>query len=276
MKHLFVPVDGSAASWRAADVALELARRCSGHVELVEVVFDSADEPEAQTRLESRLRERKPLDVECTFSVAVSAGDVAKTVSDMVADRPLATIVMASRGQGRSAAILGSVAEDLLRLVDGPIVIVGPQASVPDFSGPVIVTVDGSDTSEAAVPVAAAWALELGASAHVVNVVQPGKQSAVSEADVPYPASVADLFTTLAGWPAQAHVIEERDVESAVTGHASSIGASLIVTSTHGRAGTPRFVLGSTAAGFVHSAPCPVLAIRPKHFSATERMPART
>lgn len=274
MKHFIVPVDDSAESWRAADVAVELARRCQGRIELVEVVFDPADVRPAESRLATRLGEREPVNVECTSTVQIAVGDVAETVSQMVADRPLATVVMASRGQGRSTALLGSVAEDLLRIVEGPIVIVGPQASASDFSGPIIVTVDGSDTSEAAIPIAAAWALELGADARMVNVVQPGKKPTVDEGKEPYPASLAHLFTTLAGRPADAQVLEERDVESAVADHAASIGASLIVTSTHGHAGTSRFVLGSTAAGFVRHAPCPVLAIQPKHFTASKRMPA--
>ncbi len=176
MQHLIVPVDGSAESWRVVDVALELARHCSGHIEIVEVVFDQGEMQHAEQRLAAGLRERAVGDVEVTCTVELAAGNVAAAMCDMVATRPSPTVVMASRGQGRSAALLGSVAEDLLRCVDGPIVIVGPQAGVPDFTGPIIVTVDGSDTSEAAIPIAAAWSLELGVAARVVHVLPPGDE----------------------------------------------------------------------------------------------------
>ncbi len=275
MRHFIVPVDGSTESWRVVDVALELARQCTGRVEIVEVVFDPEEREQAERRLAAGVRERVAADVDVTTTVELSAGDVAETVCTMVANRPLATVVMASRGQGRSAALLGSVAEDLLRHVDGPVVIVGPQAGVSDFSGPIVLTVDGSDTSEAAIPIAAAWSLQLGVSARVVQVVRPGDEQASSDDESAYLSTLAGRFTTLSGRSAEAELLSDPDVESAVAEFAASIGASLIVTSTHGRSGTSRFVLGSIASGFVRRAPCPVLAIRPKHLDAVARVSTR-
>ena len=270
MQLLIVPVDGSSQSWRVVDVALELARQCGGRIEIVEVVFDPSTVDEAARRLGAGVHQRAIVDVDIITTVVPTEHSVADAICALVENRPMATVVMASQGKGRSAALLGSVAEDLLRHVDGPIVIVGPLAGVSDFSGPIIVTVDGSDTSEAALPVAAAWSLELGVTARVVQVVQPGPQ-ARSE-DEAYAESLAGLLATLSGRSAESQVLYDRDIEGAIAGYAASIGASLIVTSTHGRAGTSRFILGSSAAGFVRRAPCPVLTIRPKHFTPTERM----
>ena len=143
MQHFIIPVDGSDPSWRVVDVAVELARRCNGRIEVVEVVFDPDETLRAEKRLAAGLHERAVVDIDVASTVELSADSVAATICAMVVDRPLSTVVMASRGQGRSAALLGSVAEDLLRRVDGPIVIVGPQAGVPDFAGPIVVTVDG-------------------------------------------------------------------------------------------------------------------------------------
>lgn len=270
MRLFIVPVDGSSQSWRVVDVALALARQCKGRIEIVEVVFEQSTVDEAERRLSAEVHERAIADIDIIATVVRAEHDVAEAICALVENRPAATVMMASQGKGRSAALLGSVAEDLLRHIDGPIVIVGPLAGIPDFSGPVIVTVDGSDTSEAALPVAASWSLELGVTARVVQVVQPGTEP-TSEADA-YTASLASLLTTLSGRSAESEVLRDRDIEGAVAAVAASIGASLIVTSTHGRAGTSRFILGSSAAGFVRRAPCPVLAIRPKHFMATERM----
>jgi len=265
MQHLIVPVDGSAESWRVVDVALEIARHCSGRLEVVEVVFDQDEMPQAEQRLVAGLRDRAIVDVEVTSTVELATGSVAEAMCAVVANRPSPTVVMASRGHGRSAALLGSVAEDLLRCVDGPIVIVGARAGVPDLTGPIIVTVDGSDTSEAAIPIAAAWSLELAVTARVVQVIPPGDEQSTDGDELAYAASLAERFSTLSGRSAQAEVLFDRDVETAVAEYAGSVGASLIVTSTHGRSGTSRFVLGSTASGFVRRAPCPVLAIRPKY-----------
>lgn len=267
MQHLIVPVDGSAESWHVVDLALELARHCSGRIEIVEIVFDQSEAQDAEQRLAAGLRERGDLDVEVTCTVGLAAGGVAASLCEIVTNRPSPTVMMASRGKGRSAALLGSSAEDLLRCVDGPIVIVGPQQAAPDFTGPIIVTVDGSDTSEAAIPIAAAWSLELGVTARVVRVVAPSDDQAADGDELAYASSVAGRFSTLAGRSAAAEVLFGRNVEATVAEYAATVGASLIVTSTHGRSGTSRFVLGSTASGFVRRAPCPVLAIRPKHFT---------
>lgn len=267
MQHFIVPVDGSTESWRVVDVAVELARRCAGRIEIVEVVFDPSVPSEVERRLATELDERSIVDVDVTSTVELSTAGVADAIRETVAKSPGSTVMMASRGRGRSAALLGSVAEELLRQLDGPILIVGPQSEVSDFSGPIIVTADGSDTSEAAIPIAAAWSLELGAAAHVVQVVTDGGTQTDDDGVPAYLASLAGRFSTLSGRSAESTVLTGRDIDATVAEYARSIGASMIVTSTHGRSGTSRFVLGSTASGFVRCAPCPVLAIQPKHFA---------
>ncbi|QLQ08994.1 MAG: universal stress protein [Anaerolineae bacterium] len=43
----------------------------------------------------------------------------------------------------------------------------------------------------------------------------------------------------------------------------AEVGADLIVMSTHGRSGINRWVFGSVAGRLLHSAPIPILLIRP-------------
>ena len=85
-----------------------------------------------------------------------------------------------------------------------------------------------------------------------------------------YLASMSKLLSTLSKHDVAYTLEHDRDVGAAVCAQATSIGASLIVTSTHGHTGVPRFVLGSTAAAFVRDAPCPVLLVRPAHTAPTE------
>lgn len=47
-----------------------------------------------------------------------------------------------------------------------------------------------------------------------------------------------------------------------IRAHAENIEADLIVIGSHGRHGLPRLLLGSTANGVVHGAPCDVLTVR--------------
>ena len=272
MQHFIVPVDGSEASWLGVDVALGLAQRCSGRLEIVEVVLTSEDIAEAEQRLKLELRDHNTDNIDVTAVAVGLRDDVASTLSGVVREHPGSTVVMSSQGRGRSAAFVGSVAEDLLRKLNDPVVIVGPKAEVTDFADPIIVTVDGSDTSEAALPVAASWSLELRTQPWIVEVVQPDVADGSEDDRARYPELLAQRLSALSGQSVEHKVLRERRPDSAVANYAEELRASLIVSSTHGRTGMPRFVTGSTAAGFVRLAPCPVLLIRPAHIETTERI----
>lgn len=47
-----------------------------------------------------------------------------------------------------------------------------------------------------------------------------------------------------------------------IRSHAERVGADLIVIGSHGRHGLPGLLLGSTANGVLHNAPCDVLTVR--------------
>ncbi len=272
MRHFIVPVDGSDESWRGVDVALGLARRCSARVEIVEVVLNSDEVPDSEKQLKLSLQGHDTEDVDVTAVAIGMQADVATTLCEKAREHPGSTVVMTSRGRGRSTVFVGSVAEDLLRKLNDPVVVVGPEATVNNYEGPIIVTVDGSDTSEAALPIAAAWSIELRTQPWIVEVVQPDVADG-SEADrARYPQLLAQRLTALSGHTVEHEVLLDRNPDSAIAAFAEELNASLIVSSTHGRTGMPRFVAGSTAAGFVRLAPCPVLLIRPAHIESTERL----
>ena len=167
--HIIVPIDGSAASWRGFDVAIALARRFDAKVEVVQVESDSVDADLAREQLAVDIDRRVPMDVPVTTNVQLSARSVGETISALVELVPDVLVVMASHGKGRSAAVVGSVADQILRHSFGPIVLVGPQAEPDDFCGPLVITVDGSEASEAAVPLGVAWAVELGTTPWIVH-----------------------------------------------------------------------------------------------------------
>ena len=166
--HLIVPVDGSHESWRAFDVALALAKVCNGRITVVEVVDGVADVSEAKDVMHSRVTETDLSGVDVATIVELTTSDIATALKALLDREEGAMFVMGSHGRGRSAALLGSITDELLRTTFGPMIVVGPHAEVPDFSGPILVTVDGSDVSESAVPLAAAWAIELGSPAWLV------------------------------------------------------------------------------------------------------------
>lgn len=266
MQHLIVPVDGSSASWRGFDVAIGLARRAGGDVRVVEVACDPVDGRYANQRLHDELQQRGPFDVDVTVEVRLTSEYIADEIAAMVALRPDSIVVMSSHGKGRSAAIVGSVTEDVLRRTSGPVVLVGPHAELDDFSGPVIVSVDGSQESEVALPLAAGWAAALQTTPWIVNVASPNSaSSAVQSGDVfetAYPARLARHLAGFSGHAVEFDELHDRHPGQAVPEYASRHDASMIVASSHGRSGLSRLALGSVAAEFVRNATCPVTVVR--------------
>ncbi|MFK8025389.1 MAG: universal stress protein [Ilumatobacter sp.] len=272
-RRLIVPVDGSDRSWVAVDTAIELARRTEATVHVVEVVFAPRDRSSALQRLERGIEARTPTDIEIQLDVVTSGDFAARSILELVADRPGSVIVMASHGRGRAAAIVGSTTEDVLRGTTGPIVVVGPQVTTADFTGPVVVAVDGSAESETALPVAAAWARELAASTWVVNATDPSDQPPPDSGviDSAYAAGLARDLSLVSDHPVEFDVLHATDAATAVPEFAEQLGASLMVASSHGRTGLARLTMGSVVSGFVRRATCPVLVVRIRDADETKR-----
>ena len=267
VQHLIVPVDGSDASWRAVDVAVQLARRSDTQVDVIEVVFDEHDAGEAEARLTERLEQHDTSGVHVTTHVHVAAESVAQVIGSEVEQHPEVTVVIASHGRGRSAALLGSVTEELLERIFGPILVVGPHVTTGGFDGPILATVDGSHESESVLPLAAAWGIELGSEPWIIEVAEPQSSMSADVSESAYPARLARRLAKDSGHPVQYEVLHGEHVHDEVADFASSIDASLIVASTRGRTGMSRFVIGSTAAAIVRHARCPVLLVRPPHLA---------
>lgn len=268
VQHLIVPVDGSDASWRAADVAFALARRCDTDIEIIEVVFDDIEVAESAARLTDRLEQHDTDGLTVTTRPVVAANGIAEALEAQLTIQPDAVFVMSSHGRGRSAALLGSVAEELLQLTFGPLLVVGPHVAAGTFDGPIVVAVDGSAASESVLPLAAAWGIELGAEPWIVEATT----ATVAGGDVAgsaYPARLARTLARDSGHTVQFEVVHGRVVHDQIADFAGSLNASMIVASTHGRTGLARFVIGSTAAAIVRHAPCPVLLVRPPHLAHT-------
>ncbi len=143
----------------------------------------------------------------------------------------------------------------------------------------ILLPLDGSPFSAKALPVASALAKRCGATLHLVTVLDPSAYvpfvpgevlvpvmdtNALSARRIADEAAIGSVAHTLAseGVIATGRVIEGTVVE-ALSEHATSIGADLVIMTTHGRSGLERLWLGSVATSFLHRAPCPVFLVRP-------------
>jgi len=267
-QHLIVPIDGSAASWPSVPIAARMAATVEGKLDVVTVVDRLADVGPAQADLRDGLQHLGELPVEPNAQVLAS-DSVARAIANHVESIGGATIVMSSHGHGRSAAVLGSTADELLRLMFGPLVVIGPHvaADAGSLDGAYVVPIDGSDSAEKIVPIAVAWAIEFGAVPWLVEVIDPDLRLSGDVSESAYTARVAHRIQADTGHNVEYDVLHGQRPSRSIVGFADSMSASLVFACTHGRTGLERLRLGSVAAEIVRHAECPVVLHRPPALS---------
>jgi nucleotide-binding universal stress UspA family protein len=268
-KRVIVTIDGSDFSWRALGPAATLANQCDAALEIFQVVTLPDDVGVAEHLIREQLS-RSPVTPETMAQAHVRVHVMGDTVASTIAAHAEATeagiVVMSSVGRGRSAAVIGSIAEELLRSLFGPVMVVGPESAIDQtsFAGELVVPVDGSETSESSLGLAAAWGITLHARPWVVSVIEESSPSG-DIAESSYPARLARSLSEESHHDVEFEVLHGKQPDRAITDFAKSIGATLIVASTHGRTGLSRMTTGSVAMGIVRNAPCPVVLNRPPH-----------
>jgi nucleotide-binding universal stress UspA family protein len=139
----------------------------------------------------------------------------------------------------------------------------------------ILVAVDASEASQAALRHAREIAKPFGARLVLTNVVDVTKLLAVAGYETPYPVDAVqvlrdDAKTILAGATAECsadgikstEVTSEGDAVDEILAIAKREKADLIALGTHGRSGIPRLFLGSVAEGVLRRAEVPVLIVR--------------
>jgi nucleotide-binding universal stress UspA family protein len=147
------------------------------------------------------------------------------------------------------------------------------QGNLPDYEA-ILVPLDGSQLSEAALPLAAAIAQSCNAPLFLARVhipaiigadagyLPPHWEAEIREEDRAYLATIARRLVKH-GVRVETELLEGTPGD-AIGRHAAKLGAELIVASTHGRTGLARAWIGSTADWLVRYAPVPVMLVRPR------------
>ena len=271
-QQIIVPVDGSERSWVAARAGAVIADACAARLQLITVVADVAQGDEARAELERALEAGAPLAVPAEIMPLIAPASSGATVGSAIAAHAEsvngAMIVMSSTGRGRSAAVLGSVADDVLRGMFGPIIVLGPHADeLETFTGDLVVPVDGSDFAETILPLAASWGIALGASPWVVEVITEPVPPSVDVFESSYAHRLAEGLQSTTKHEVEFEVLHSGHPGSEIADFARRIDARLIMMSTHGRSGLRRFTAGSTASAGVRTATGPVVLHRPPVFA---------
>lgn len=266
VSSLVVPLDGSPFGERCLATARWLSVRLGASVHLVSVAA-SAEEAAARRKKLRQLAARDGMSWE-----VVVAHDAPAEIQLARERLDPALVCMATHGRGRSAALAGSVAADLLHRFHRPLLLVGPKATLDEAAKRLVVGVDGSAVGEVLIPVAAAWAAALGLATSIVTVAEPVPES-VREPGRYHrswgPDSAADGYVAglVARWRDHVPGVDGTAVYDPITPPGGLVGyfgraqPALVVLGTHARSGLSRLLLGSDAATVVHTSPVPALVV---------------
>jgi nucleotide-binding universal stress UspA family protein len=213
------------------------------------------------------------------------SGSPAAALADYARDVGVDLVVMTTHGRGGlQRAWLGSVADQLVRSLNVPILLIRPKEDQPATAVPrleeVMVPLDGSRRAEAALPPALGVARLFGARLALLQVVGPVMR--LVDIPVAFPQSLDEELTALRRREAQDYLDDtaERITEHGPATRASAVlpggvlpgieaaarspGVGMIAMATHGRGGLRRMVLGNIADKLVRTGELPVLVTRPR------------
>ncbi|MBA4179877.1 MAG: hypothetical protein C0506_04740 [Anaerolinea sp.] len=273
---ILVSLDGSHLAERALPLAAWLAGATGGRVRLVHVIDDE------------RLRDQPAELKTASERFAAYAGGLAKTnglfdaTTEVLAGDPASRlleaaaecgfVVMATHGRGGfRAAIIGSVADKVVRGTPVPILVVPGtgRTEVPSADKPFVVGLDGSPEAERGLALARELAARTGAKVTLVRAFHipppagvefsyypPDVLTSLQEAAEEYIRSVAK--------PGEGERLVQGDAATAILETAKEVDAGLVVLTSGGKGLAKRLAFGSVTDRVLHALERPLLVVPPK------------
>jgi nucleotide-binding universal stress UspA family protein len=301
IRSVLVPLDGSPFAEQALPWGIAIARKARARLRLALVHQVPQPPPldEASIRLYTQIElvlrrsQREYLrgfatqikgEQSIQVATAMLDGAPAPTLRNYVRDLGVDLVVMTTHGRGGiQRAWLGSVADQLVRSLEIPLLLIRPEegaaAEAPRLEG-ILVPLDGSRWAEAALPPAVSVASLLGARLTLVQAVHPVMIMTDPPTSFPtgfdeeltalqrreaqdYLDGIAEQVTSL-GVPASGTAVLGDSAFGTIQAAAHVPGTDMVALSTHGRGGLRRLVLGSVADKLVRAGEFPVLVTRPR------------
>ena len=264
-ERVLVPVDGGPHSTVALNVGRRMAELWGARLDVLGFLEHGINIAKSEKAVEVQTAHLRTVADVSMRTVAYTVGD---DIADEIESEEHTLVVMATSARSRTAALVDSVADDVLRGITSAALLLGPNAQVPDDwpTGPMFVCTDGSRFSEEIIPHAATFAEGLKLEPWVIAVSDPSEVPAsIGPAmETNYTARVAASFTPMVGKEVNYDVLHGQHPAKDIVEYANNHDAALIAMATHGHTGLKRLAMGSVAMGVVHDAHCPVLVSRPQ------------
>jgi nucleotide-binding universal stress UspA family protein len=307
IRSILVPLDGSSFGEHALPLATSLARRAGATVHLVHVhqsepmtivdgiaLVDSLDlhlrqdEQAYLADVARRVTESAPL----PLTTALLDGDMVPVLRAYAEENGIDLVVMSTHGRGALGRFwLGGVAEDFMRKMTRPVLLVRPQEGKTDLRlqpalKSILLPLDGSALAEQVIDQAMTLGQPFDARFRLVRVTKPmlrptylpegggilGLETYLEQLDALQQKTIKEFQTyldgiaaklTARGFATTTSVVIDDEPAAGILREAASCDADLIAMETHGRRGLPRLILGSVADKIVRAGTLPVLLGRP-------------
>lgn len=283
-QSLLLPVDGSTLAERAAPFASRLAKAADARLILLRVIpvltaKRGGSELDQQHDLDELAKRLAADGVKVTPRVCfVGFEEVGAAIIDIARQEHVNLIVMSTHGRGGLDRMLyGSVADQVVREAPIPVCLL-PSRAAPLLAdepiGPVILPLDGSTLSEAAIEPATTLARLLSAPITLTRAIDPVRYYGSPDAAIFVPTlpeeaaekARRDLEVTAANLRESGIAASVRVSISApareILAAAKEASQAIIVMATHGYGGLQRVVMGSVAGQVLQDATTPVILTR--------------
>lgn len=296
-RSVLLPLDGSRLSEQALPLAQALAGQTGAQLEVVHVHdreddsdwelvtpfrYEGLERSEREWNGQGMLHEQQYLVEHAAGSLCkVLEGPVVPCLEEEIAAYDPDLIVMATHGRGGlSRAWLGSVADQLIRDLHKPILLVraseDEEASVAFGTDRILVPLDGSPLAESILKHALSIAVPQSSRITLLRVVPPAyvatEFNALVESETLLRERVDaahsylnDVATQLGveGYLIDTDVVVATGAAGAILDYAERHNTQVVCMATHGRSGVKRWLLGSVADKVLRGADVPVLLYRP-------------
>lgn len=270
--RILIAVDGSECALRGAKYGLGLASSAGATVDVVHVA-DKADSDHADAVLDEVAD--LAADIEVPAELYTLDGNPPNTILAHADERAVDLIVIGRQGHtGLGERLLGSVANRVLRRADIPVLTVPAESEKRDVTD-ILVTTDGSEAAEQAVPYGAMLATQWSARVHVLTVVDLQKEAGpfnaggvTEEVIEVYEQNGQEAVNRFAGkvkeeapsLSVETAVVRDRVYEG-IHSYVTDQGVDLVVMSSAGESSIVGQVLGSVTERTLRTVDVPVVVV---------------
>ena len=283
IQSVLVPLDGSELAEEALSYAVPIAERHGASIHLVNVISKSAlasEDDEARAYLD-KVIEARVNGAQPHLRIGDAPDEIINVADEL--DEPL--IVMTTHGRtGVGRWIYGSVADKVVHAAEAPVLLLRSGTGRPDIRSidTVVVPVDGSAYSEAALTFAKSMVQTFDSELHVARVAETanlystlGYETYAPGVNQPMADVVEQMINDIhkyiseitgdlkdEGFNVQGVVLEGFAGEELLA-YEERVKPDLIVMATRGRSGFDRFIFGSVAERVLKKGKTPVLMVKP-------------